>query len=171
MMSKTGEKKTITTKYILVAVGGWPFKPNIPGVEHTITSNEIFYLKEQPKRMVCVGGGFISLEFAMIMNGLGTKVTLMYRRDLFLRGFDLDIRKHLAEEMSRNTNIDIQFNTDPKEIIKNEDGSLTVVDQNGNRTECDQVMYATGRKGKMTVSTWSRRAFTRRTLSSPWTST
>jgi len=170
-MSKTGEKKTITTKYILVAVGGWPFKPNIPGVEHTITSNEIFYLKEQPKRMVCVGGGFISLEFAMIMNGLGTKVTLMYRRDLFLRGFDLDIRKHLAEEMSRNTNIDIQFNTDPKEIIKNEDGSLTVVDQNGNRTECDQVMYATGRKGKMTVSTWSRRAFTRRTLSSPWTST
>lgn len=144
-----GSTKTITAKNILIAVGGWPFKPDIPGIEHTITSNEIFYLEEQPKRMVVVGGGFIALEFAQIMDGLGTDVTLMYRGDMFLRGFDNDMRLHLAEEMERNTNIDIQFNTDPKEIIKNEDGSFTVVTQDGNKVECDQVLYATGRKGKI----------------------
>jgi len=146
---RDGEKKTITTKNILVAVGGWPFKPDIPGIEHTITSNEIFYLKEHPKRMVVVGGGFIALEFASIMEGLGTDVTLMYRGDLFLRGFDMDMRTHLKEEMQRNTKIDVQFNTNPTEIIKNDDGSFTVVDQNGNKVECNQVLYATGRKGKI----------------------
>jgi len=143
-----GETKTITAKNILVAVGGWPFKPDIPGIEHTITSNEIFYLKEQPKRMVVVGGGFIACEFASIMEGLGTDVTLMYRGDLFLRGFDMDMREHLREEMERNTKVDIQFNTNPTEIIKNDDGSFTVVTANGN-VECDSVMYATGRGGKI----------------------
>jgi len=144
----TGETKTVTAKNILVAVGGWPFKPKLPGIEHTITSNEIFYLEEQPKRIVIVGGGFIALEFATIMDGLGSDVTLMYRGDLFLRGFDGDMRNHLKEEMVNNSGIDVQFNTDPKEIIKNEDGSLTVVDQDGKKVECDAVMYATGRKGK-----------------------
>jgi len=144
----TGETATVTAKNILIAVGGWPFKPDIPGIEHTITSNEIFYLKEQPKRMVVVGGGFIALEFASIMDGLGTDVTLMYRGDLFLRGFDQDMREHLKEEMTTNSDIDVQFNTDPQEIIKNDDGSLTVVTNSGNKIECDAVMYATGRKGK-----------------------
>jgi glutathione reductase (NADPH) len=143
-----GGTKTVSAKNILIAVGGWPFKPSIPGIEHTITSNEIFYLEEQPKRMVVVGGGFIALEFAQIMDGLGTDVTLMYRGDMFLRGFDMDMRTHLHEEMERNTDIDIQFNTDPVEIIKNDDGSLTVVTADGNKVECDQVLYATGRKGK-----------------------
>jgi len=140
--------KTVTAKYILIAVGGWPFKPDIPGIEHTITSNEIFYLEEQPKSIVIVGGGFIACEFAQIMDGLGTKVTLMYRKDLFLRGFDDDMRKHIHEEMDRNTNIDIRFNTNPTEIIKKEDGGFTVVTEGGN-VDCDQVMYATGRKGKI----------------------
>jgi len=140
--------KTVTAKYILIAVGGWPFKPDIPGIEHTITSNEIFYLEKQPESMVIVGGGFIACEFAQIMDGLGTKVTLMYRKDLFLRGFDDDMRKHIYEEMDRNTNIDIRFNTNPTEIIKKEDGSFTVVTEGGN-VDCDQVMYATGRKGKI----------------------
>lgn len=144
-----GETKTLKTKNILVAVGGWPFKPAIPGIEHTITSNEIFYLEEQPKRMVVVGGGFIALEFAQIMDGLGTDVTLMYRGDMFLRGFDQDMREHLRDEMERNTDIDIQFNTNPKEIRKNADGSLTVVTENGKEVECDQVLMATGRKGKL----------------------
>jgi len=148
-VSGTGEKVTITAKNILVAVGGWPFKPDIPGIEHTITSNEIFYLKEQPKRIVCVGGGFIAVEFASIMDGLGSDVTLMYRGDLFLRGFDQDMREHLRDEMVRNTKIDVQFNTNPVEIIKNDDGSLTVVTESGEKVECDQVLYATGRKGKI----------------------
>jgi len=145
----SGEEKTITAKNILIAVGGWPFRPDLPGIEHAITSNEIFYLKEQPKRMVCVGGGFIALEFASIMDGLGTDVTLMYRGDLFLRGFDQDMREHLRDEMERNTGIDLQFNTNPSEIIKNDDGSLTVVTESGEKVECDQVLYATGRKGKI----------------------
>merc|ERR1712232_972880 len=108
----------------------------------------IFYLKEQPKSIVIVGGGFIACEFAQIMEGLGTKVTLMYRKDLFLRGFDDDMRQHICDEMERNTNIDIQFNTNPTEIIKKEDGTFTVVTENGS-VDCDQVMYATGRKGKI----------------------
>jgi len=143
-----GGTKTVSAKNVLIAVGGWPFKPDIPGIEHTITSNEIFYLDEQPKRMVVVGGGFIALEFAQIMDGLGTDVTLMYRGEMFLRGFDNDVRNFLHEEMERNTDIDIQFNTDPTEIIKNDDGSFTVVTGDGKKVDCDQILYATGRKGK-----------------------
>jgi len=144
-----GSTKTLSAKNILIAVGGWPYKPDIPGIEHAITSNEIFYLEEQPKRIVCVGGGFIALEFASIMDGLGSDVTLMYRQDLFLRGFDMDMRTHLKEEMERNTDIDLQFNTNPSEIIQNDDGSYTVVTEDGNKVECDAVLYATGRKGKI----------------------
>jgi len=145
-----GGTKKVSAKNILISVGGWPFKPNIPGIEHTISSNEIFYLKEQPKHIVIVGGGFIACEFAQIMCGLGTKVTLMYRGDLFLRGFDNDMRKHIYEEMNRNTDIDIRFKANVSEIIKNDDGSLTVVTGSGenDRVTCNQVMYATGRKGK-----------------------
>lgn len=145
----SGETKSVTAKNILIAVGGWPFKPNIPGAEHAITSNEIFYLKEQPKSMVIVGGGFIALEFAQIMDGLGTDVTLMYRGDLFLRGFDMDVRNHLLEELQRNTNIDIQLQTTPTEIIKNGDGSLTIFTNKDTKVECDQILMATGRKGKI----------------------
>jgi len=143
-----GENKVLTAKNVLVAVGGWPFKPNIPGIEHTITSNEIFYLEKQPKRIVIVGGGFIALEFATIMDGLGSDVTLMYRGDLFLRGFDKDMREHIKEEMQTNSKIDLQFNTDPSEIIKNDDGSFTVKTADGKTIECDAVMYATGRNAK-----------------------
>ena len=146
----TGETSTVTAKNILIAVGGWPYKPSsVPGIEHAITSNEIFYLDEQPKRIVVVGGGFIALEFASIMDGLGSDVTLMYRGDLFLRGFDNDMREHLREEMTNNSDIDIKFNTDPQSIVKKDDGTLVVTDQDGNEVECDAIMYATGRKGKI----------------------
>ena len=96
-----------------------------------------------------VGGGFIALEFASIMDGLGSDVTLMYRGDLFLRGFDNDMREHLREEMTNNSDIDIKFNTDPQSIVKKDDGTLVVTDQDGNEVECDAIMYATGRKGKI----------------------
>jgi len=145
----TGKTSLVTAKNILIAVGGWPYKPDIPGIEHAITSNEIFYLEDRPQRMVVVGGGFIALEFASIMDGLGSDVTLMYRGDLFLRGFDGDMRNHLKEEMENNSNIDVRFNTDPEEIRKNDDGTLVVVDREGGETECDAVLYATGRKGKI----------------------
>ena len=148
----TGETTVVTARNILIAVGGWPYKPpDVPGIEHAITSNEIFYLKEQPKNMIIVGGGFIALEFACIMSGLGTRVTLMYRGELFLKGFDMDMRLLLKEEMERNhPNVNILFNTDPVEIInKDDDSSLVVTDNNGNTVECDTIMYATGRKGKI----------------------
>jgi len=145
----TGEVTTLKAKNILVAVGGWPSMPQIPGIEHVITSNEIFYLEKQPKHIVIVGGGYIALEFACIMAGLGTKVDVMYRRDLFLRGFDMDVRLHLKEEMERNPNITIHFNTNPKEIVKKDDGSFIVNTEDGKSVETDAVMYATGRKGKI----------------------
>eukprot|EP00526_Cylindrotheca_closterium_P011675 CAMPEP_0113646910 /NCGR_PEP_ID=MMETSP0017_2-20120614/24803_1 /TAXON_ID=2856 /ORGANISM="Cylindrotheca closterium" /LENGTH=479 /DNA_ID=CAMNT_0000558879 /DNA_START=78 /DNA_END=1517 /DNA_ORIENTATION=- /assembly_acc=CAM_ASM_000147 len=145
----TGETTTLKAKNILIAVGGWPFKPKIPGIEHAITSNEIFYLDKQPKRMVIVGGGYIALEFASIMAGLGTKVDVMYRRELFLRGFDMDIREFLKEELERNPNITIHFKTNPKEIIKKDDGSFVVNTEDGASVETDQVMFATGRTGKV----------------------
>lgn len=160
--TSNGETTIVTAKNILIAVGGWPYKPsNIPGIQHAITSNEIFYLKEQPTHMIIVGGGFIALEFACIMSGLGTHVTLMYRGELFLKGFDMDMRLLLKEEMERNhPNINILFNTEPVEIIKKEDDDdnnddsstspiIVVVDNNGKKVECDTIMYATGRKGKI----------------------
>jgi glutathione reductase (NADPH) len=148
-MSATGETKTLKAKNILICVGGWPFLPTTPGIEHAITSNEIFYLKEQPKRLIVVGGGYIALEFANIMAGLGTKVTVMYRRDLFLRGFDMDMRLLLKEEMEKNPSIDLQFKKNPKEITKNADGSLSVTTDCGMVFETDAIMYATGRVGKI----------------------
>ena len=143
--------RTVTAKHIVLSTGGWPFKPtDVPGAEeYSITSNEIFYLPEQPKHIVVVGGGFIAVEFACIMSGLGSKVTLMYRGDLFLRGFDDDMRNHLKEELLRNTDIDVQFGQTPTEIMKNADGSLTVRTNTEQLVKCDCVLMATGRKGKV----------------------
>jgi glutathione reductase (NADPH) len=89
-----GEK--VTADKILVAPGGWPTKPSIPGIEHAITSNEVFFLPSPPKRIIIVGGGYIAIEFANVFNGYGSKVTQMYRGDLWLRGFDNDVRNHLT---------------------------------------------------------------------------
>src|SRR5690606_16104175 len=80
-----GERE-ITAERILIAVGGWPWKPEIPGIEAAITSNEAFYLEKLPKSIVIVGGGYIAVEFAGIFNGLGVETHLCYRGDLFLRG-------------------------------------------------------------------------------------
>jgi len=142
-----GEEVSLTAETILIAVGGWPFKPDIPGIEHAITSNEVFYLKELPQRTVVVGGGYIAVEFAAILHGFGSEVTLMYRRDLFLRGFDKDLREHLKTEMER-TSMNLQFNTNVAKIEKNGDGSFTVTTDSGDTVECDCVLYATGRKSK-----------------------
>jgi|NorSeaMetagenome_1021524.scaffolds.fasta_scaffold136114_1 hypothetical protein len=80
------------------AAGGWPFVPEIPGKELAITSNEAFYLKELPKRVLIVGGGYIAVEFAAIFSGYGSKVSLVYRGENWLRGFDNDLRTHLKTE-------------------------------------------------------------------------
>jgi len=145
--SDSGDESCITADKILVATGGWPFKPDIPGIEHTITSNEIFYQEERPKRVVVVGGGYIAVEFASILNGFGSEVTLMYRGPLFLRGFDNGVREHLAE-CYKASSMNICFNTNPAKIEKESDGSLKVTTEAGDVFSCDQVLYATGRKPK-----------------------
>ncbi|MFQ3457536.1 FAD-dependent oxidoreductase, partial [Bradyrhizobium sp. UFLA01-814] len=96
----TGEK--VTAKYILIATGGAPnHGPIVPGIEHVISSNEAFHLKELPKRIVIQGGGYIALEFAGIFAGFGSDVTVIYRGDNILRGFDEDVRKHVRAEMEK----------------------------------------------------------------------
>ena len=97
-----GEEK-VTADKILIAVGGKPVKPDdIPGIEHAITSREIFHVQEQPKRIVIIGGGYIGVEFACILNGLGTEVTQVIRGDKILKGFDDDLRMEIQEQMQGN---------------------------------------------------------------------
>jgi glutathione reductase (NADPH) len=112
-----------TAEHIMIATGGWPQVPDFPGREHAITSNEVFFLKQMPKRVVVVGGGYIAVEFASIFNGLGADVTLMYRGELFLRGFDGSVRTHLHDELAKR-DMHIRFKTEIISIEKLADGTL-----------------------------------------------
>lgn len=136
--------KQYNCKHILLAVGGWPYLPDIPGAELGISSNEIFYLDKLPEKAVVVGGGYIACEFASILNGLGVATTQLYRRDLFLRGFDTEIREILAEEMRRE-GVDIRFNSNPARIDKQGD-QLQVTLESGEILDTELVLFATGRK-------------------------
>ncbi len=124
----SGKRKS--AKHILVATGSWPQVPEIPGLEHAITSNEAFHLERLPRRVLVVGGGYIAVEFASIFNGLGVETTLAYRGARLLRGFDADLGTRLAEEMARK-GVTILLNADLFKIKNN---------------EYDLVMFATGRK-------------------------
>ena len=134
-----------SAKHILIATGGWPQIPQIPGAEHAISSNEAFFLKTLPKRVLVVGGGYIAVEFAGIFHGLGASTSLLYRSDLFLRGFDGAVRKHLQEELTKR-GMDLQFNADIERIDRQADGSLNVTLKDGRKLETDCVFYATGRR-------------------------
>ena len=134
-----------TAEHILIATGGWPQIPDIPGREHAISSNEAFFLKALPKRVLVVGGGYIAVEFAGIFHGLGAQTTLVYRGDLFLRGFDGAVRQHLQEELVKR-GMDLQFNADIERIEKQADGSLNVTLKDGRQLAADCVFYATGRR-------------------------
>ncbi|MEX6503805.1 glutathione-disulfide reductase [Pseudomonas zhanjiangensis] len=134
-----------SAKHILIATGGWPHIPDIPGREHAIGSNEAFFLEQLPKRVLVVGGGYIAVEFASIFHGLGAETTLLYRRELFLRGFDGAVRRHLRDELSKR-GLDLQFNSDIERIDKQADGSLLATLQDGRTLEADCVFYATGRR-------------------------
>ncbi len=137
-----------TAERILVSTGGWPFVPDFPGKEHVISSNEVFYLDEFPKRAVVVGGGYIAVEFAGIFAGLGAKTELIYRGDLFLRGFDEEVRQFVAKEVTKKQ-VKLNFNCDIKAIDKQADGSLLITTVAGDTIEADCVMYATGRVPKV----------------------
>jgi glutathione reductase (NADPH) len=130
---------------ILIATGGWPKIPDIPGRELAISSNEAFFLKQLPKRVLVVGGGYIAVEFASIFNGLGATTSLLYRGDLFLRGFDGAVREHLRDELNKK-GVDLQFNADIASIERQADGSLAATLKDGRVLETDCVFYATGRR-------------------------
>ena len=143
---QVGEKE-FSAERILVAVGGWPFVPDIPGAEHIISSNEVFDLENFPKRVIVVGGGYIAIEFAGIFAGLGCETHLVHRSELFLKGFDQEVREYTAQEVAKK-GVNLRFNTEIAEIEKQSDGQLKVVFKDGQSEHADQVMYATGRVPK-----------------------
>ncbi len=137
--------RELSAKTILVATGGTPFLPEIPGIEHAISSNEVFHLDEKPKSAIVVGGGYIAVEFAGIFNGLGVDTHLLYRGEQILRGFDGSIREHLANEITKK-GINLQVETDVRSIQVNAAGRNLVTLNDGSELEVDCVLYATGRK-------------------------
>ena len=137
-------ERTITAEKILVATGGRPWKPeDLPGVEHAITSEEAFHLPELPKRILIAGGGYIAVEFAGIFAGLGVDTTLIYRGPNILRGFDDDVRAHLAGEIEKR-GIKVILGCQHTSIEKTETGLVSHL-ANGMTMEHDAIMFATGR--------------------------
>ncbi len=137
-------QRSYTCRTIIIAVGGWPRRGDYPGAEHTMTSNEIFGLTKQPKRVLVEGGGYIAVEFAGILNGLGSATTLCYRGPLFLRGFDQPIRQALAEAYTQN-GVQLKWNTTIQAIEKLPSGELKVTDNHGEHQTFDAVLSAIGR--------------------------
>ncbi|ABD08080.1 NADPH-glutathione reductase [Rhodopseudomonas palustris HaA2] len=138
----TGE--TVRAKYVLIATGGAPNHGTmIPGIEHVISSNEVFHLPELPKRILIQGGGYIALEFACIFAGLGSDVTLVYRGDNILRGFDEDVRSHVRTEMER-AGISILTGCTVAKVEKLGDEYTSHL-SSGSSIASDQVMFAIGR--------------------------
>ncbi len=138
------ENRTVSAERILIATGGHPFIPEIPGRELAITSNEAFHLDALPEKIVIVGAGYIAIEFACIFKGLGVEVELLYRGGEILRGFDHDLRHALAEIMTAQ-GIAITYNTEPAAIEK-EGARLSVITTRDTRIACGAVMFATGRR-------------------------
>lgn len=136
--------KTYTAEHILVATGGWPHLPDIPGIEHAITSNEALDLPKLPKHVVIVGGGYIAVEFAGIFHALGAEVHIIIRADNILRGFDHTVRDALRVELE-NQGIKVHSECVVKSIEKTDDGYSLRLDQI-EMMETNLVMYATGRK-------------------------
>jgi len=131
--------RRVTARNILVATGGRPSRPAIQGIEHAITSDEAFELPALPRRILIVGGGYVALEFAGIFRGLGAQVTLAYRGEQILRGFDDDVRAHLAGEIAKK-GVRVLLKRTVPGIARRPDGALEA-----GGVECDAVMFATGR--------------------------
>ena len=138
--------KTYTAANILIATGGWPSMPDVPGIEHVISSNEALDLKQLPNKIVIVGAGYIAVEFAGIFNALGVEVTMVLRADTVLRGFDEDLRVTLAAEMEKR-GICLQTESVVRSIEPQGDG-YSIRLAGGDIIETDLVMYATGRRPK-----------------------
>ena len=132
-----------TAERIVVATGGWPVPPDVPGGNLAISSNEIFDIAEFPRRLVVVGGGYIACEFASIFNGLGAAVTQLYRGEQVLRGFDDEIRDFVAAEMVKK-GVDLRVGARAAALEKI-GGGIRVALAGGGELEADAVLYATGR--------------------------
>jgi glutathione reductase (NADPH) len=139
--------REISARIILIAVGAWPVLPEIDGVEHCITSNEVFHLPELPRRIVIQGAGYIALEFAGVFNALGSQVTVVNRSDRILRGYDHDLTDRLLPIM-RGRGIEFGFNHPIEQVVKQANGSLLVRTSGGSEIEADAVLVATGRRPK-----------------------
>jgi glutathione reductase (NADPH) len=137
--------KHYTAEHILIATGGRPVFPNIPGAEHGIDSDGFFALTEQPKRVVVVGAGYIAVELAGVMHSLGSKTHLLVRKHAPLRSFDTMLSETLVELMAQEGPT-LQTHATPSEVKKNDDGSLTMVLENGQSFETDCVIWAIGRE-------------------------
>lgn len=135
--------QTVTAKHILVASGGRPVRPDVPGADLGMVSDDIFHVDALPKNILIVGGGFIACEFACIMKGMGADVTLFYRGEQILRGFDDEARGLVAEEM-RAKGIDIRTETNVAELSEGY-GGILVKDTHGEERVYEKVLFATGR--------------------------
>ncbi|RYE56606.1 MAG: glutathione-disulfide reductase, partial [Rhizobiaceae bacterium] len=141
-LTKSG--RTVTAEKILIATGGWPSMPkDVEGIEHAITSADMFHLEHLPKHIIVIGGGYIGVEFAGIMSGLGVNVCLAIRKETVLRGFDEDVRTHVHEELKRK-GVKVITNATPRKIEKVGD-KLTVHFTNGESASGDKVLFAVGR--------------------------
>ena len=138
-----------TAKRIIIATGGTPNIPNVDYADLLISSDEIFDLPKFPQRLLVVGAGYIALEFACIFQGLGSQVQVSYRGDLIMRSFDDDVRRFLDQEM-RKQGIDIHYQSQVTNVVRQPDQSLLVTFLDGNQTEVDQVLMAIGRKPRLT---------------------
>jgi glutathione reductase (NADPH) len=135
---------SFTARHILIATGGWPFVPDVPGAELAVTSNEMFHLEALPKRALIVGGGYIASEFACILRGFGVQVTMQYRGSQILRGFDDEARGQVVAGMQA-AGIVIRCNSDVARLDR-EGGAIRVTATDGSQETCDLVLYATGRR-------------------------
>ena len=138
---------SVTARKILLATGGWPWVPDFPGSEYALDSNQIFDLDTFPKRFLALGGGYIAVEFSSIFNGLGSETHLIYRGELFLKGFDQQVREFTRAEMERK-GVNLHFNTNIERIEPSQ-GAYTVHLTNGDVLEVDVVLAATGRKANI----------------------
>jgi glutathione reductase (NADPH) len=137
--------RKISAGKILIATGAWPVVPShVPGVEHGITSNEVFHLENFPKRVVIAGAGYIANEFAGIFHALGSKVTVVNRSDQILRGYDEQIRDRLFQ-ISSQKGIEFLFNVDFEKIDKLDDGSLCIRFKDHAQIDADLLLFAIGR--------------------------
>jgi glutathione reductase (NADPH) len=141
---KLASGKTITADKILIATGACPLMPDLPGIEHAISSNEVFHLPELPRRIVIVGGGYIANEFAGVFHQFGSHVTLVNRTDTLLRGYDQQIVDRLIQ-ISIRKGIDFKFHATIDRIERAEDGTLRLAMTGCDNIEADAALFAVGR--------------------------